>query len=131
MNQSPYTILPLRFRRINGMVLITGEAGDFHFLWPNDFYDFIEENLDSNHPDYHDLKSKDFLAEGQEDLVRAIDMTATRYRSRKHFLNFFYIATHDGHNPSLQSTVRILSSFLRRRRSTQDGHVARHGEKNC
>jgi His-Xaa-Ser system radical SAM maturase HxsB len=89
MNQSPYTILPLRFRRIDGMVLITGEAGDFHFLEPNDFHDFIEENLDSNHPDYHDLKSKDFLAEGQEDLVRAIDMTATRYRSRKHFLNFF------------------------------------------
>jgi uncharacterized protein len=89
MNHSPYTVMPLRFRRLEDKILITGEAGDYHFLAPNAFLDFLDENLNADHPDYYDLKSKDFLAEGPKELVRAIDMTATRYRSRKHFLRLF------------------------------------------
>lgn len=89
MNASPYTVMPLRFRRLGNKVLITGEAGDYHFLEPQDFRAFVDEDLPPDHPDYLDLKSKDFLAEGSREVSRSIDMTATRYRSRKHFLNLF------------------------------------------
>jgi len=89
MNAHPYTVMPLRFRRLQSKVLITGEAGDYHFLTPKDFQDFVDGNLTAEHPDYLNLKSKDFLAEGVMELTRAIDMTSTRYRSRKNFLNLF------------------------------------------
>jgi len=89
MSGSPYTVMPLRFRRMGDKVLISGEAGEYHFLTPKDFHDFVDENLPSDHPEYFDLKSKDFLAEGPREVARAIDMTATRYRTRKHFLDVF------------------------------------------
>jgi His-Xaa-Ser system radical SAM maturase HxsB len=89
MSERPYTVMPLRFRRFQSKVLITSESGDYQFLAPKDFQDFVDENLDSQNPVFLDLKSKDFLAEGDQDLARAIDMTATRYRSRKHFLELF------------------------------------------
>lgn len=89
MNERSYTVMPLRFRRFRDKVLITSESGDYQFLSPTDFHDFLDEKLDSQCPVFLDLKSKDFLAEGEQDIARAIDMTATRYRSKKNFLNLF------------------------------------------
>jgi His-Xaa-Ser system radical SAM maturase HxsB len=89
MNERPYTVMPLRFRCFNGKIFLTGESGDYQFLSHKDFHDFVDEKLDRHNPVFFDLKSKDFLVEGDNDLARAIDMTATRYRSKKNFLNQF------------------------------------------
>lgn len=88
-NSQNYSLLPIRFKPLGRKLLITNDAGDFSFISPTEFDDILGGNLQEDTKLYQDLKSKDFLAVGDSDLARAVDMSATRYRSRKSFLNDF------------------------------------------
>ena len=94
-----YTILPLRFMRWNPHeVFITNECGEYAFLSNEDFAAFIAgklthsphstEEADSYPVDtFTELETKQFLSTGQLDDVLA--MMATKYRSKKSFLQSF------------------------------------------
>ncbi|RAX54011.1 His-Xaa-Ser system radical SAM maturase HxsB [Helicobacter sp. 16-1353] len=84
-----YKILPFNFDNFGDEVLLTGMAGDFYFLKQDDFNALINYTLDSRSQIYFDLKSKNFIADSAKNLRDAIDMTATRYRSKKGFLREF------------------------------------------
>ncbi len=88
-NNQSYFLLPLRFKPVHDRLLLTNEAGDFHFITPGEFDDILSGSLSPKLELFQDLKSKDFLATDSADLARAVDMSATRYRSRKSFLNDF------------------------------------------
>lgn len=79
--------MPIRFSRFNGEILITGEAGDFYFLSIKDFDKLLSGNLSINSSIYSDLKSLNLIAD--DDLMTAVNMTSTRYRSKKAFLTNF------------------------------------------
>lgn len=88
MTERPYIILPFWFqRKPNAKLLLVNEAGEFHFIDTSDFERLISYSLTPSSPSLLDLKSKHFVS-GQ-DLYQAIDMTATKYRTRKMFLNNF------------------------------------------
>ena len=83
-----YTLLPFQFGRFpDGDYLAVTESGEFHFLDRATLVFLIEGKLDKNNRHYWDLASKQFLIDG--DLATAIDMTATRYRTRKRFMANF------------------------------------------
>ncbi len=86
MNKN-YYILPFRFKRFKNLRLMVNEAGDYHFISIDDFNRFINYGLNAKEELYLDLKSKNFIAD--KDLSQAIEMTATRYRSKKKYLNDF------------------------------------------
>jgi len=79
--------MPLRFSRFDHEILITGEAGDFYFLSIEDFDKLLSEKSDASSQIYKDLKSLNFIAD--DDLMTAVNMTSTRYRSKKAFLTNF------------------------------------------
>lgn len=86
-NSQGYQLLPFRFSKFNEGRLIVNESGEFHYLSNNNFSELCSGNIDYTSSLFSDLKSKNFIA--QDNLVQAIDMTATRYRTRKHFLDTF------------------------------------------
>ena len=71
---------------MNDAVLVTGLAGDYIFLTPSDFDKFVNHKLTLSDNIYMDLKSKQLLADSNEELHRNVNMTSTRYRTRKGFL---------------------------------------------
>ena len=109
-----YTILPLRFMRWSpDEVFLTNEVGEYVFLSNEDFSAFIAGNLepkrslaapsvpsDSKTPlsfescspapftdAFTELETKQFLCTGQLEVV--LSMLATKYRSKKSFLQSF------------------------------------------
>lgn len=90
MNSSPYIFLPFQFKRVRGNdFLLTNDAGDFIFLSPNEFEDFVTSGLAKNNPTYTNLKTKHFLLDSPKYLAQTIDLLATKYRSRKGYLRDF------------------------------------------
>lgn len=84
-----YKILPFNFQERDNDYLLTGMAGDFIFISKHNFIDLVEHKLDSNSDIYKNLISKQFIADSSNGLLMAVDMTATRLRSKKDFLNYF------------------------------------------
>ncbi len=84
-----YTILPFNVDIVNNKHLLVGMAGDYIFLDDLQLHSFVNHRLDKNSDIYFDLKSKNFLADSSDNLCNAIDMTATRYRTKKGFLKEF------------------------------------------
>ena len=83
-----YSLLPFQFKPIaNDSFLIVNECGDYYFLQHQNFSDFVSGKLVPNTPIFYDLKSNNFLADTS--LPLAIDLLATKYRSRKRFLSNF------------------------------------------
>lgn len=89
LKEHGYTVLPIRFKPFQDKLLITNEAGDFHFITYQEFDEILGGSLSQETKLFQILKSKDIIASSDTDLARAVDMTATRYRSRKSFLNDF------------------------------------------
>lgn len=89
MTTHSYTLMPFNFGQVNNQILLTGTAGDYIFLNRVCFNDLINYKLDKNTETYLNLKSKNFISDSKDELLRAIDMTATRYRTKKGFLNEF------------------------------------------
>ncbi|MFW6016972.1 MAG: His-Xaa-Ser system radical SAM maturase HxsB [bacterium] len=82
-----YKILPHRFERINGEVFISNEVGEYTYLSNDEFNSFINHSLGKNSIAYNNLKSKQIISDNN--LANVIEMLATKYRTKKHFLTKF------------------------------------------
>lgn len=90
-----YTILPLRFMRWSpSEVFLTNEVGEYVFLSNDDFDAFVQGRLERQSSNdqvpvdaFTELETNHFLCTGQLDNVLA--MMATKYRSKKSFLQGF------------------------------------------
>jgi uncharacterized protein len=83
-----YRPLPFRFMRWpNGEVLLTNDAGEYVFLDAETFTAFAAGTLSSSRHSYLTLKAKHFLADSMSTV--AIDLLATKYRTKKQFLEGF------------------------------------------
>lgn len=83
-----YALLPFQLGRFDdGSYLIVNESGEYHFLDRSTLEHLVNGILAQTDPHYPELASKQFLADG--DLTTAIDMTATRYRTKKRFISEF------------------------------------------
>jgi len=68
-------------------VLLINDVGDYHFLELDSFTELIKKNLNVEADEFCDLKSKFMVC--ADSLSSTIDLLATRYRTKKHFLYDF------------------------------------------
>ncbi len=85
MTSGPYTVLPFRFARFDNEVLLVNEAGEYIFIPRKIFDKLLKYQLTETNDEYLDLKSKHFVA--GEELALSIYLLATKYRTKKDFLN--------------------------------------------
>ena len=71
----------------NQQLLLVNQAGEFIFISSEDFNSFINGSLDTESQIFLDLKSKHFVTD--TDKETAIDLLATKLRTRKGFLRNF------------------------------------------
>jgi sulfatase maturation enzyme AslB (radical SAM superfamily) len=88
MLMSKYTLMPFRFKRINkDEIFINNEVGEYIFL-PNEIFNqLISLKLCKDTDEYKNLKSKQIIAD--REIIFNIEMLATKYRTKKSFLNEF------------------------------------------
>ena len=85
MMATGYTLLPFQFGRFqDDEYLIVNESGEFFFLPREEVVQLIEGTLPRTSRFFDDLRSGQFIVTG--DLAGTLDMTATRYRTRKRFI---------------------------------------------
>lgn len=85
---SPYKLLPFQFGRFKGDErLIVNESGEYHFIDQNSLGLLIDGFLTPDNKHFDELRSKQFISTG--DCAGILDMVATRYRTRKHFITNF------------------------------------------
>ena len=83
-----YTLLPFRFERFHdNEVFMSNEVGEFLFISRDEFNDFVNYKLNPTSRTFLDLKAKHILTDTSVNFV--IDMLATKYRTKKAFLNNF------------------------------------------
>ena len=82
-----YTILPYRFMRFGKDILLVNEAGEFIFMSENDFLKLRTYQLDIKDETFMNLKNKHIVAD--TDPTLPIYLLATKYRTKKSFLNDF------------------------------------------
>lgn len=70
-----------RWTRVGGKVLLTNDAGEFHFLSEADFATFLRGGVTAEHPQYTGLHAKGFLRDGLD-----TEALAQRVRRKKAFL---------------------------------------------
>jgi His-Xaa-Ser system radical SAM maturase HxsB len=70
-----------RYGDVGGKVLLTNDAGDWHFLEKPDFRLFLRGGIDAAHPQHPALRSKGFLRDGLD-----LEALAERVRRKKQFL---------------------------------------------
>ncbi|WP_291090202.1 MULTISPECIES: His-Xaa-Ser system radical SAM maturase HxsB [unclassified Empedobacter] len=85
-----YQLMPFKFHRLsNGKELIVNEVGDYLVVEDGTVNKIVKRKI--NKVDdlelYADLVSNFFISE--EKISPLIDVLATRYRTKKHFLNYF------------------------------------------
>ena len=89
-NDNQYFLLPFRFHRINSeKEIIVNEVGDYLILPTGTFEKIVKRkiNKETNSELYGDLIANFFISE--EVVSPLIDVLATRYRTKKLFLNYF------------------------------------------
>lgn len=87
-NKMSYKLMPFQLGRFDGQeYLIVNESGEYHFIERQELVSLVEGFLPSNSPHFDSLRSKQFISTG--DLAGVLDMVATRYRTRKHFISNF------------------------------------------
>jgi His-Xaa-Ser system radical SAM maturase HxsB len=79
-----YKLLPFRFHRANGRVLLVNDVGEYISLNDATFTKFIDHTIDTKSNDFMSLKSSFMAYESNLDSI--IELLATKYRSRKQFL---------------------------------------------
>jgi His-Xaa-Ser system radical SAM maturase HxsB len=82
-----YQILPFRFERLKENFFLSNEIGEFLYLSNMDFEKFIDHELAPNEDAFKNLKSKQIIADNNIDTI--VEMLATKYRTKKHFLTEF------------------------------------------
>lgn len=86
-DRSIYTILPFRFVRFGPDVLVVNEAGEYIFISGKDFERLRSHDLHPKEEIFLDLKNKHVVAD--TDLTLPIYLLATKYRTKKSFINDF------------------------------------------
>src|SRR4051794_26608750 len=87
-SEASYRLLPFRFMRwTKGEVLLVNEVGEHIFVESDCFRDLATHRLPAHHPMYSDLKTRHFLLDGGSNVP--IDLLATKYRTKKSFLDGF------------------------------------------
>lgn len=88
----PYQLLPFRFERFNdNEYLLTNEVGEYVFLQNDDFYHFVNGELDEHGDLFNDIASKQIATiDNIEDVV---PMLATKFRTKKAFLEILLHCT--------------------------------------
>ena len=85
-----YFLLPFRFHRITtDKEIIVNEVGDYLILPEGTFQKIVKREIskEKNAELYADLIANFFISEQR--ISPLIDVLATRYRTKKHFLNYF------------------------------------------
>ncbi len=83
-----YKLLPFRFQKFtDDEYFISNEVGEFIFLSKDDFYKFVNSKLHLKSETFLNLKSKQIVTDTKIEPV--IQMLATKYRTKKSFLNNF------------------------------------------
>lgn len=83
-----YTLLPLRFIRFSEKeVFVANEVGEFMFASNDDFVSLIRHELKPESPAFLDFKAKQMVTDTDTEPV--IEMLATKYRTKKAFLDSF------------------------------------------
>ena len=70
-----------RYGTVGGRILLTNDAGDWHFLSQKDFADFLAQKLPDDHPEKGELRAKGFLRDGMD-----VDSLAQRIGRKKRFV---------------------------------------------
>lgn len=87
---TPYFLLPFRFHRISATKeIIVNEVGDYLILQNGTFEKIVKRQIskETDFELYGDLVANFFISE--EAIPPLIDVLATRYRTKKLFLNYF------------------------------------------
>ena len=83
-----YTILPFRFYRFSeDEMFLSNEVGEFLFMPKADMSDLISHRLSPQSDSFLNLKGKQIVTDTDTEPV--INMLATKYRTKKSFLNNF------------------------------------------
>ena len=80
-----YRLLPFRYERIDGLVLLVNDVGEYHFLTEQQFDDFTHFKLDVEDDTFMDLKSKFLATDTEWHNIEAI--VNTKHRTKKAFQN--------------------------------------------
>ena len=83
----PYKLLPFRFGRFDNEVFISNEVGEFTFVSNEEFKNLTTYQLDPQSETFTNLKAKQIVTDTEIEPV--IEMLATKYRTKKSFLNNF------------------------------------------
>ncbi|GJM64946.1 His-Xaa-Ser system radical SAM maturase HxsB [Persicobacter diffluens] len=87
-SSEPYFLLPFKFHRISeNREVLVNEVGDFLICDKGTVQQVVERTLDSESELYQDLIARFFISEKQ--VPDLIDVYATRYRTKKAFLDHF------------------------------------------
>jgi uncharacterized protein len=83
-----YQILPFRFEKFNEKeVFLSNESGEFLFISNEEFNELINHKLNLQTKTALNLKNKQILTD--TDVAPVVKMLATKYRTKKSFLNNF------------------------------------------
>lgn len=86
-SQSSFLTLPFRFMRFGPDVLLVNEAGQYLFISQEDFDRLINRTLSSEEEVFLNLKNKHIVTD--TGLALPVYLLATKYRTKKSFLNEF------------------------------------------
>jgi len=91
MNNIPtkaYSLLPFKFERFNEQeVFLSNECGEYIFITNEDFKKLTDYRLDIKSDIFFNLKEKQIATDTE--IYPMVDMLATKYRTKKSFLNDF------------------------------------------
>ena len=81
-------MLPFRFERFNeNEYILTNEVGEYIFLQNDDFYRFVNGELDNHSDLFYDIASKQIAT--TDEIEDVVPMLATKYRTKKSILKHF------------------------------------------
>lgn len=89
MQTLKYNLLPFNFKKLDDKHLLINQSGEFLILSEKEFAELTENKLNNSSEIYKTLKAKHFLSDSDEGTKLAIDLLATKLRTRKAFLSEF------------------------------------------
>lgn len=85
-----YQLLPFTFKKLEkNNTLLINQAGEYLNISNSNFKMLHTQQLAKNSPIYSVLKAKHFIADNEENLALAIDLLATKLRTKKSFISDF------------------------------------------
>ena len=72
-----------RFTEVGGKMLLTNEAGEWHFLSPADFQTFLKGDVEPGHPEFEGLRDKGFVRAGSD-----LEALAAKIRRKRYYLDY-------------------------------------------